>query len=245
MGLKILLTNDDGIDAEGLQILAEAALTLQPEKLWIVAPASQCSAMSQRITLRQSMLLKKEDYPVAVTEAYSLGGTPADCVKVALAHLYREERPDILLSGMNFGYNSGFDIAYSGTLGAALEGVMNGIPSYAFSNAAYLSNDLAVAYLPELLKKVTGLSFDGRSVINVNIPGCPAEECRGILWDRKITPLQYYRDSYSVQPEKDGAVSLSASGIPAEGTDFPEGTDIAALQQNYISVGRVYSMVLQ
>ena len=242
--MRILLTNDDGIDAEGLRLMTEAALTLKPEKMWIVAPASQCSAMSQRITLRQEMTLKKVEYPIAVTEAYSLSGTPADCVKVALAHIYTKEKPDVIFSGMNWGYNSGFDIAYSGTVGAAMEGVLNGIPSYAFSNAAYLSNDLAIKYLPELMREVLTMEFHGKSIINVNIPGCPVEECRGILRDRTIMPMQFYNDSYDKKIAENGTVILTASGVPAEGTDFPEGTDIAALQNNYISIGRVKSMVL-
>jgi len=238
------MTNDDGINAEGLRLMAEAALTLKPEKLWIVAPDAQCSAMSQRMTLRQAMRLKEVGYPVAVTKAYSLGGTPADCIKVALSHIFTKERPDVIFSGMNWGYNSGFDIAYSGTVGAAMEGVMNGIPSYAFSNAAYLSNDLAIRYLPELMREVLKIPFDGKSIINVNIPGCPVEECRGILWDRTVMAQQYYTDHYEEETGEDGSVYLTANGTPAEGTDFPEGTDIAALQQNYISIGKVKSMVL-
>ena len=243
--MRILLTNDDGIDALGLRLMAEAAKTLDAEELWIVAPDSQCSAMSQRITLRQPMRLKEVEYPVAGIQAFSLGGTPADCVKVALSHIMTEHRPDVIFSGMNFGYNSGFDIAYSGTVGAALEALLNGIPSYAFSNEAYKSNDLAVHYMPQIMKEVLSLPFDGQSLINVNFPGCPVEECAGVLWDRTIAPVQYYIDHYDETVIGENERELVASGVAPEGNGFPEGTDIAALQDNYISIGRVYSMVLK
>ena len=240
--MKILITNDDGIDAEGLLLLAQAVLAAGEHDIRIVAPAEQCSAMSQRITLREKLLLRKVRYPLKGVKAWSLSGTPADCVKVALEKLYKEDKPDAVFSGMNFGYNSGFDIIYSGTVGAAMEGILHGIPSYAFSNAAYISNDLAIAKLPELINTLLKKEADLSGIWNVNIPGCPEEECKGILWDRRPAPFQFYRDNYD-EEECDDGVLLSVSGIPYDG-EVDISTDIGALQRDYISVGRVQNMIL-
>ena len=121
--MKILVVNDDSIHAPGIALLAKAAMELG--EVTVVAPAHQCSAMSQKITIRGDMRVDQvADFPVPVKAAYMVDGTPADCVKIAMQYLL-EERPDYVFSGINDGYNAGFDIAYSGTLGAAFEAVMN------------------------------------------------------------------------------------------------------------------------
>ena len=239
--MRILITNDDGIDAEGLLLLVQAVLKTGDHDITIVAPARQCSAMSQRITLREKLILKKADYQIPGVKAYSLKGTPADCVKVALAQVMKDEWPDVIFSGMNFGYNSGFDIIYSGTVGAAMEGIMHGIPSFAFSNAAYISNDLAIAKLPELINMLLEKDKDVSGIWNVNIPGCPVEKCRGILWDRKPAKMQFYEDHYDSLETAEGT-ELTVSGIPFDGR-LDDDSDIAALQQDYISIGRVQNMI--
>ncbi|MBR5421640.1 MAG: 5'/3'-nucleotidase SurE [Lachnospiraceae bacterium] len=239
--MRILITNDDGIKAEGLRLLTEAAASLKEHELWIVAPAEQCSAMSQRITLREELFLKEEDFPVPVHRAFSLSGTPADCVKVAFSHIMKDKAPDCVFSGMNFGYNSGFDIAYSGTVGAAMEGILQGVPSFAFSNEAYVSNELAIKMLPELMRELLKKPVDLSGIWNVNIPGCPPEECRGILWDRKPATIQFYADHYDARDMAEGQW-LKCNGIPTE-QRMEEGTDIAALQDKYVSIGRVKCMI--
>ena len=131
--MKILIVNDDSITAPGIEKLANAASCLG--EVWVVAPEAQCSALSQKLTLREQLTVRKiEDFPVKAAGAYAVGGTPVDCVKVALTYILKE-KPDYVFSGINNGYNAGFDIAYSGTLGAAFEGARSGIPSLAFSTA--------------------------------------------------------------------------------------------------------------
>ena len=130
---KILLVNDDGIRADGLAFLARLASRLG--EVTVAAPDSQCSAMSHRITVHGELTVKKVSFPVPEVTAYSVSGTPADCVKVAL-HYLLSEKPDIVFSGINRGYNAGVDILYSGTVGAAMEALVNGIPAIAFSNEA-------------------------------------------------------------------------------------------------------------
>ena len=123
--MKILIVNDDSITAPGIEKLAKAASCLG--EVWVVAPEEQCSALSQKLTLREQLTVRKvEDFPVDVAGAYAVGGTPVDCVKVALTYILKE-KPDYVFSGINDGYNVGYDISYSGTLGAAFEAVKNGI----------------------------------------------------------------------------------------------------------------------
>ena len=129
--MKILIVNDDSIHAPGIAVLAKAAMSLG--EVWVVAPSHQCSAMSQKVTIRGSLTVERvNDFPVPVKAAYQVSGTPADCVKAALLQLL-DEKPDFVFSGINDGYNVGYDIAYSGTLGAAFEATMSGIPAIAFS----------------------------------------------------------------------------------------------------------------
>ena len=176
--MKILVVNDDSIHAPGIALLAKAAMELG--EVTVVAPAHQCSAMSQKITIRGDMRVDQvADFPVPVKAAYMVDGTPADCVKIAMQYLL-EERPDYVFSGINDGYNAGFDIAYSGTLGAAFEAVMNGVPldsgyGTAFSYAAAEQVDIIVCYadgrndyeaswtLPVDQKDETGKQGMGRS----------------------------------------------------------------------------------
>ena len=102
--MRILVVNDDGITSEGIRGAQQLAARFG--EVWVVAPDDQCSAMSQKITVRGDMKVKRIDFPVPAVQAYSVGGTPADCVKAALYHLM-PERPDIVFSGINYGYNCG------------------------------------------------------------------------------------------------------------------------------------------
>ena len=128
--LKILIANDDGIRSEGIAKLARAAASFGT--VWVAAPEHQCSGMSVRLTIseKSQMAVYRYDFPVPVEAAWSVDGTPADCVKVALNALL-PFRPDIVLSGINDGLNAGLDVAYSGTIGAATEAAMHGVPAIA------------------------------------------------------------------------------------------------------------------
>ena len=177
--MKILVVNDDCIHAPGIALLAKAAMELG--EVTVVAPAHQCSAMSQKITIHGDLLVHKvEDFPVPVKAAYKVDGTPADCVKVALQYL-PEEKPDYVFSGINDGYNVGYDIAYSGTLGAAFEAVMNGIPAIAFSNAMHAPLDVAEAYLVRVIRELMEAGQGRGEVWNVNVPAVAPGELKGIL----------------------------------------------------------------
>lgn len=241
--MKILVVNDDSINAPGLATLAKAAMELG--EVWVVAPASQCSAMSQKLTIQAEMKVERvEDYPVPVKEAYRVAGTPVDCVKVALQYIL-EEKPDYVFSGINDGYNAGFDIAYSGTLGATFEAVMNGIPAIAFSNPGHGSLALPEARLADIARELIRKGQGRGEVWNVNFPAAAPGEEKGILWERSIAPMQFYSENFAVTPLPDGSVSLRGRGVPmTRAEEAPAGTDIEAVLRGYISIGKVKSAVL-
>ena len=149
--MRILVVNDDGIKAPGIKRLVQMAAGLG--EVWVVAPAAQCSAMSHRITVRGDLEVKPYDFPATGVTAYSVWGTPADCVKVALGCLMTE-KPDIVFSGINAGYNVGRDILYSGTIGAAMEALCWGVPAIAFSVAEEDECEVLNTYLEPVAKEL-------------------------------------------------------------------------------------------
>ena len=241
--MKILVVNDDSIHAPGIVLLAKAAMELG--EVTVVAPANQCSAMSQRITIRGDMRVDKvQDFPVPVKAAYKVDGTPADCLKIAMQYLL-EEKPDYVFSGINDGYNAGFDIAYSGTLGAAFEAVMNGVPAMAFSNAMHAPLDIAETYLVDIIRELTEAGQARGEVWNVNFPAVAPDQLKGILRDRTVAPIQFYSENYRETRLPDGAVALTGQGLPlTEQDETPAGTDVEAVLRGYISIGKVRSMLM-
>lgn len=239
--MRILVVNDDGINSPGIAALARVAAELG--EVWVVAPDQQCSGMSQKLSLFNEMALRTADFPVAVKGAWSLGGTPADCVKVALDHLL-DFKPDYVFSGVNDGWNAGFDIAYSGTIGACYEAVMNGIPAIAFS--AKGKGDLAIAerYMPELARELLALGQARGEIWNVNFPAGPVSDLRGILRERFLAPMQLYSGVFTAREHPEGCRMISQKGVPIEKGIAPEGSDIAAVLDGYISIGKIKSPVM-
>lgn len=232
--MRILIVNDDGIQAPGIRKLAKLSVPLG--EVWVVAPKSQCSAMSQRITLFDDIEVTQEKYSVEGVRAYSVGGTPADCVKVALEFLM-PEKPDVVFSGINSGYNTGIDILYSGTVGAAMEALANGIRSFAFSNKNDGNWETVDEYLIPLVKELLAKNLSMDRIWNVNFPGCALSECKGILHDRIPAKHQFYLDDYVRTDHADGSFTLRSKGVMIEKAE--PGTDIGALLDNFISVGSV------
>lgn len=231
--MKILIVNDDSITAPGIAVLAKAAAEFG--EVWVAAPAEQCSALSQKLTLREPLTVEKaEDFPVGVQAAWKIGGTPVDCVKVALEYLL-EEKPDWVFSGINNGYNAGFDIAYSGTLGAAFEAARNGIPAMAFSVAHEKHLPNTEGHLVPIIRELLETGLNQGQVWNVNFP----REPRGILRDRTVAPTSMFREKYVEVGQADGTVTLACKGIPTPDEKLPEGSDARAVREGYISIGTV------
>ena len=240
--MKILVVNDDSINSPGLAVLAQAAACLG--EVYVVAPATQCSAMSQKLSIHADLLVEKVDFPVEVKAAYKVSGTPVDCVKVALQYIL-DEKPDYVFSGINEGYNVGYDIAYSGTLGAAFEAVMNGIPAIAFSNAMFAPLDMAKKHLLPIAKELIEAGQERGEVWNVNFPGDIGEDPKGILRDRPVGAIQCYEEAYLEEKLSDGSVRLTGKGTPLTKDDkLPAGSDVEAVLNGYISIGKVKSCVL-
>lgn len=239
--MRILVTNDDGIGAEGLRRLAETAKRFG--EVWVVAPADQCSAMSQCVTIRKPLTLRPEAYPVDGVKAFSVSGTPADCVDVALGYVMKDCRPDWCFSGMNRGFNAGFDIAYSGTVGAAMQALMLGVPAIAFSNQVGDVYEVADHYMAEITEELLKKEKLTREIWNVNFPGCALAECKGVEWDVEIESLPYYYGDYPTEKGDDGSVFL-LDRVVYHKDHGDRKTDVAALLRNKAAVGKIRSMVL-
>ena len=234
MSKKILITNDDGINADGIIRLAAAAQKYG--EVWVVAPDSQRSALSHSITLRTHIDVYKYDFPVEGVKAFSATGTPADCVRLGILNIM-PEMPDIVFSGINYGYNAGTDVQYSATVGAAMEAVFQGVPAAALSEGTDGADVITNIYLDEILSEIIDTPFVPREIVNVNIPTCKPEEFKGILHDRVNSAESVFRDRYDCEELPDGGKRYRVNGIFNE--NVSEGTDLWALYNNYISIGRV------
>ena len=235
----ILITNDDGIDSDGLLRLVRSAK--KHGEVWVVAPEKQCSALSHSITIRHPIEIHPYDYPEKSVQAFTCTGTPADCVRVGtLAVMPR--RPDVVLSGINYGYNMATDIQYSATAGAAFEAEFQGYPAIALSEGACECHEVTDRYLDEILGELIMEPYRQGTIINVNFPGCPLADCGGVKRDREVSRLAYYKDHYNVVEKlPDGGVEVMIEGVHVPVTE--EGTDYGAILENYVSVGRVRNIV--
>ena len=232
---KILITNDDGIESDGIIRLARAALRLG--EVWIVAPLHQRSAVSHCITLREPIEIKEHVFPVEGVKAFSCGGTPADCVRVGSLSVM-PYKPDVVLSGINYGYNVASDIQYSATAGAAFEAAFQGFGAIALSEHADKCHEVTDAYLNTLLEEYIDKRFAWNKIVNINFPGCPLSECRGILRDRTTSNDSFYHDRYKLlETKEDGTRLYMVDGIYNE--ECEEGSDFHAIIQGYVSVGIV------
>jgi 5'-nucleotidase len=231
--MRLLVTNDDGILAHGIECLIEAAEPLG--EVTVVAPDREQSATSHSLTIHHPLR------PVSRGERrWQVDGTPTDCVMLAIEALM-PARPDFVLSGINHGHNMGEDVLYSGTVAAAMEGLALGVPAIAISFAA--AGDLRadvfhlneqVKVLTPLLKHLTSLdSFPANTLFNVNLPPVPAADVRGV----KLTRLGRRVYSQSVAPMKDpwgrpiywiGGGAITWSG--------EQDSDFRAIEDRYISV---------
>ena len=235
--MKILIVNDDSIHAPGIQVLARAAA--QMGDVYVVAPADQCSAMSQKLTIRENLVVRThDDFPAPVKGAWSVTGTPVDCVKVALLYILKE-KPDLVLSGVNNGYNVGFDTAYSGTMGAALEGARSGIPSVALSTAHESHLEAVEPHLLSTIQAVLEKPLAPGEVWNVNFPGLKKRPLEGILWDRPVARVSMFTEKYIPETRPDGSVELTCMGFATKDDFIAPGTDAEAVRRGYISISKL------
>ena len=229
---KILITNDDGIEADGLIRLARAAVEFG--EVWVVAPDSQRSAMSHSVTLRHSIEAWKVDFPVPGVHAFACDGKPADCVRIGALNIV-PGKPDHVFSGINYGYNTASDLQYSATAGAAFEAAFQKIHTIAFSEEACEVHEVADRYLNEIMAELLDKPLGINQIWNVNFPSCKLKECKGILRDREVSTDAYYVDRYNETKVSEGRISYMVEGI--RNYDALEGTDLKAIFDGYVSVG--------
>ena len=235
---NLLLTNDDGITADGLIRLAKAARHFG--NVWVVAPDSQRSAGSHSISLNHPIDLFPHAFPVDGVTAFACSGSPADCVRVGCLNVM-PQKPDAVLSGINFGYNAASDIQYSATAGAAFEAAFQECHAIALSEFAGDCHETTDAFLLPVLEELLSVKLGYGQILNVNFPGCKLAECKGILRDRTVSHGMFYRDRYRlVEPLPNGGMRLMVEGIYNE--DAEESTDFRAIVDGYVSIGVVHNI---
>lgn len=238
---KILLTNDDGFDSSGLLALKDALQNLA--HITIVAPASEKSACGHGLTLTRPLSFVRID-----DDFYKLeDGTPSDCVYLALNLLY-QQKPDLVISGINLGSNMGEDITYSGTAAGAMEACIQGVPSIAISQlmpdknrSKHFDFSLAKQCIAEIVKMIfsRGYPLGERKFLNINIPHIPPKDCKGY----KITQMGYriYADDAQVHRNPRGQEYYWLGLHPLQweeraDTPFANGSDFNATHNKYISI---------
>lgn len=235
----ILVTNDDGIDAPGIRLLAQTAKEFGT--VYVVAPDSAQSAMSHRVSYFKPVEVKDHDFGIEGIKAFSVSGSPADCVRVGALKLL-PRKPDVVLSGINYGYNISGDIQYSGTASAALEGAFLGIHSIAFSHEACDVHETTEKFLKELMAEYINVPLKENTIWNINFPDCKASECKGIKRNVRVAYDGFYDDSYKEEITADGRRILEVVA-DRHWERCPEGTDVAAIRDGYISVGTVTNVM--
>ena len=179
--MRVLLTNDDGVHAPGLEVLERIAARFADE-LWIVAPSEEQSGAGHSLTLSQPLRLRKLG-----ERRFCVTGTPTDSVIMGLAHILADAKPDLILSGVNRGANLGEDVTYSGTVSAAMEGALAGIPSIALSQS-YAREGMgdtvpfaaAEAWAERVLAPLIAAPFPARTLVNVNFPALAPDAVKGV-----------------------------------------------------------------
>ena len=232
--MRILITNDDGIHAEGLESLERIAATLSDD-VWVVAPETDQSGVAHSLSLNDPLRLRKIS-----DRRYAVKGTPTDCVIMAIRHVMIDCKPDLVLSGINKGQNVAEDVTYSGTIAGAMEGTLLGVPSIAVSQAYPFNNrdgiryEVAEKFAPDLIRRILAMGIEDGILINLNFPSVPDDQVKGV----KVT-VQGRRDTQilRIEPRFDGRNHpyFWIAFKPAK-QNPPEGTDLAAMQEGYISV---------
>jgi 5'-nucleotidase len=226
---RILVTNDDGIDADGLKILAEVAGTLSSD-VWICAPATEQSGASHSLTMHRPVRLEQLG-----ARRFSVDGTPTDCVLLAINHLLKAHKPWLVLSGINRGANIGDDVIYSGTIAAAMEATMLGVKAIALSleRREELYWQTPRQFAGPLIKSLAELEWPKQSFLSVNFPAMPVDGVKGVV--SAATGTRKIGDRVSQHIDPRGRPYYWIGTMIEEEAATP-GSDIALLRAGYITV---------
>ena len=228
---RILVTNDDGINAPGLKVLEKIAKSLARE-IWIVAPETEQSGAGHSLTLTQPLRMRK-----AGRRRYAVTGSPTDCVLFAICNLMAETPPDLVLSGVNRGANIGDDVTYSGTVAAAMEATILEIPAIALSQQ---TNDDKVAhwptaaqFAPDIVRRLVDAGLSSDVFMNVNFPDCAPEEVAGV----SVVAQGRRKAGYEIRELVDPRLLKYYWIGPAVSRELrPGNTDYQAMDRNEIAI---------
>jgi 5'-nucleotidase len=239
--MRVLLTNDDGIEADGLQSVRRALLQLAGIELAVVAPDGNRSAMARMITTRRPLWVQTVDFDDGTT-GYATDGTPVDCVRLAKLGLIDGFEPDVVVSGINHGSNLGDDITYSGTVAAALEALLLGIPGIAVSQQSTAREmdfrlgerftfDVAAEFTARVVEELDDVPLPDGTLLNVNVPAGDPEGVEVTKLGKRI-----YQDELKLHDEDEqGGRGYWIYGNEPSFEDEP-GTDLAAIHAGRIAV---------
>ena len=230
--MKILLTNDDGIYSEGIQILKKQLDNIA--EVTVIAPDRERSTIGHAMTLRKPLRIRKVKIDGNFWE-FSLDGTPADCVIVGLLEIMKDKKPDLIVSGINRGPNLGDDIIYSGTVSAVMEGAMRNIPSLAVSIAGFedFKFESASLFTKKIVMNLTKNNLPSNLVLNINFPNIDYEEIKGVEITRH--GKRVYQDEVKIIHDPQGTTHYWLGGELPEGNIEPD-TDFEAIYNNKVSI---------
>ena len=233
--MRILLTNDDGINARGLDLLETIAQAFSDD-IWVVAPTEEQSGAGHSLTLTQPVRLRRHD-----NRRFSVTGTPTDAVMLALAHIMKDSPPDLILSGINRGANLAEDVTYSGTVSAAMEGALAGVPSIALSQS-YSREGMgdtvpfaaAEAWAEKVLRPLIEFEPAPGTLVNVNFPALPPEKINGIRICRQ--GIRDYGRLRIVERTDPRGYNYYWFGLGPMVQTPGHSTDLEAMDDGYVSV---------
>ena len=232
---RILVTNDDGYQATGIKILEKVARTLTRD-VWVVAPETEQSAISHALTIRQPLRIRK-----LKGNRYTVDGTPTDSVMLAIQHIMKERKPTLCFSGINRGANLGEDVTYSGTIAAAMEATLLGVPAIAFSQVVTHPHPAKWATAEEhvgaVIRKLSRIGWPKNVLINVNFPDVLASSVKGI----SATAQGRHKIGDDLHEHHDPrGVPYYWIGSMRQEDATRKGTDIAAVRDGWITVTPLY-----
>jgi 5'-nucleotidase len=242
--MRVLLTNDDGIEADGLQALRRRLLAIPGVELAVIAPDGNRSAMARSITTRRPLWVREVDFGDG-TVGYATDGTPVDCVRLANLGLIDGFQAELVVAGINHGANLGDDITYSGTVAAALEALVLGLPGIAVSQQSIAGEldfragpafefDRSAAFAARLVSELRELPLPVGTLLNINVPGSPPTGVEVARLGKRV-----YRDELSLLGEDGGRRQYRIYG-DADFERNETGTDLAAVARGLIAVTPIH-----
>ena len=233
--MRILVTNDDGIHAQGINVLESVARAVCDD-VWVVAPEANQSGAAHSLTLSRPLRVKEVG-----EKHFTVDGTPTDCVLLALQHILPEGEVDLVLSGINHGGNLAEDVTYSGTVAAAMEATLFKVPAIALSQVCEHRDTVrwatAERWVPGIVAQLTAMPWPPDVLVNVNLPDLPADEVKGVKvvgqGKRKVGDTLVERKD----PRGEPYVWI---GAIREADEAPDGTDLAAIRAGFITVTPVH-----